>query len=345
MMTRRLPLLLIFIFVGVVAASNRRSHVAVTIFSTPAELASLRWDAITDLDQAVNKLRVDASGAITPTTPSSWPERSLVNAAHGNNTRIYVGLSPTSKPAAAAFLASPPSVLASTAEAAVAMAVAGGYDALSLDIEGIKAASKQGLEDFVAACAAALRKRSPPMPLIVTLYAPILVARDATRYNVTRLAELCDFVFIMGYDMTWLGAKPGSGAHEAGPNSPLNALTAALDYALEVGAPAEKLVLGLPFYGRVYSCTGTTPPRYGNCSTATKNFHKVGVDKLAAAVVGQPGCVTGWNAEAQSPFWDCAHGTAVSPVEMLQNTFSGRTRCSAQLRPGSSFPAECSAIP
>ena len=97
---------------------------------------------------------------------------------------------------------------------------------------------------------------------------PILEAEQADRYNVTRLAELADRVFIMGYDMTWLGAAPGSGAHEAGPNSPLNGLEQALKYALGAGAPAAKLILGLPFYGRVYACDGTAPPRFGNCSTA-----------------------------------------------------------------------------
>ena len=298
---------------AVSARAAGESFVAVSKFATPDDIARIRWDAITHIGQAINKLQVDAAGNVTPLDPATWPQqRVLVDAAHGNATKIYVGLSPTSKPDVAKFLASPTATLVAAAEKAAALAAAGGYDMVSIDIEGIKAASKGGLETFVAACGSALRKHSPPLGLIVTLYAPILVAHDSTRYNVTRLAELSDFVFIMGYDMTWLGAKPGSGAHEAGPNSPLDGLQAALDYALEVGAPAEKLLLALPMYGRVYACTGTTPPRYGNCSTATKNFQKKAIDKLAAATVGQPGCIHGWNGEAQSPFWDCPHGTNVS---------------------------------
>ena len=39
------------------------------------------------------------------------------------------------------------------------------------------------------------------------------------------------------------------------------------------------------------------------------------------------------------------HAHAYAPVEILQNTFSDRTRCMAQLRARILIPAECSAIP
>ena len=61
-------------------------------------------------------------------------------------------------------------------------------------------------------------------------------------------AALTGTVFIMGYDMTWLGAAPGSGATMAGPNSPLDGLTRILDVALAAGTPPSSLILGLPFY-------------------------------------------------------------------------------------------------
>ena len=39
-------------------------------------------------------------------------------------------------------------------------------------------------------------------------------------YNISRLSELADSIFIMGYDMTWKSAHPGAGKYEGGPNSP-----------------------------------------------------------------------------------------------------------------------------
>lgn len=54
------------------------------------------------------------------------------------------------------------------------------------------------------------------------------------------------------------GVPVGSGWEQAGPQSPLDALGVALDHAVAAGAPASALVLGLPFYGKVSICNGTT---------------------------------------------------------------------------------------
>lgn len=252
----------------------RMTHAAYDKFAQmDGTLSTLRWDAITTLDQAVSRLQVSADGVVQPEFPLSnctdncWPMAGLVDAAHGNDTLIVVAVHVVSKDAAAELFASPvnTSALQSAAAALAAFALAAGYDGMQLDIEGLQTASKDGYEAFVAACAAALRAAAGPVPvpprLSVTLYAPKLITPStAGAYDIARLAELADLVYIMGYDMTWLGAPPGSGALEAGPNSPINGLTVALDNAAAAGAPAAKLVLGLPLYGRLYTCDGAGPP-------------------------------------------------------------------------------------
>lgn len=295
-------------------AFQRRADVAITEFSTPQQIAQLRWDAITDLHQCINGIIVSGGGKVTAANPDTWPMKSLITAAHGNSSNILVPVHMTNKPAAAAFLSSPVNskLLSSAAEMVVSLAIEAGYDGISIDIEGLKPESKAGLEAFVKACAAELRGKSPNKKLLVTIYAPKLLKANSiltSAYNISRLSKIADFVFIMGYDMTWLGAKGGSGATEAGPNSPLNGLSLALENSIRWGAAPQSLILGLPLYGDLYTCDGTSVPEFGNCSTTVKKMKK-SVDILAAAATGD-GCTTGFNTDAASPFFDCRHGTSI----------------------------------
>ena len=114
----------------------------------------------------------------------------------------------------------------------------------------------------------------------------------------------------MGYDMTWKDAKPGDGANEAGPNAPIDSLRLGLQNALATGIPPHSLVLGMPFYGRMYACDGTAAPKLGNCSCAEKNFKKKALD-LMAGVENNTACSAGFDEAVGSPFWDCPHGSGM----------------------------------
>ena len=272
----------------------------------------LRWDAITHLHQAINPLIVSAAGAVAPSTPASWPEPLLIEAAHGNQSDILVPVHMSSKDAAELFFAKSRAEVQAGARSAVAAARSAGYDGISVDIEGLKPGSKDGFETFVAACADALAA-TPPLQLVVTLYITKLYhPSQPSAYNLTKLAVLADQVFLMGYDMTWSGAQPGSGAHEAGPNSPLDGLSIALATAIDVlGAKPASLLLGLPLYGRLYNCDGASPPAHGNCSCATDCKQNKGISLMMAAASG-PGCSVGWEAAAATPFFDCRFGSNIS---------------------------------
>ena len=291
--------------------SERRSDVAVSKFTSQADLDQLRWEAITDLHQSINGIVVSRNGRVTVADSNTWPMKSIVDAAHGNSSNVLVPLHISSKADAAAFLSSPVNRqhLAATAEQAVSFATTAGYDGLVLDIEGLKSASKPGYEAFVEACASALHAKDPTKKLLVTVYAPQLLnnAIQWSAYNISLLSETADFVFIMGYDMTWLGAKGGSGAKEAGPNSPLDGLSAVLKNSVHRwGAAPSKLILGLPAYGDLYTCDGDSSPAFGNCSTRSQKKKK-SVDILAAAATGS-NCIQGFDPQAFSPFFDCADG-------------------------------------
>lgn len=343
---------------GRASQSGKLSCVAITRFATPAEIKTLHWPAITDLGQAINKLVCDASGNVKPDDVVTWPMKHLVDAAHGNGTRIYTALSFDSKQSAASFFQrNVPSELDAVASAALDLVVSAGYDGLQLDIEGLKPQSQKGFEGLVsafqravlalpagapsgrrdapsssdqAASTAAVVGRTPPsfgqaagqaggaFSLSLTVYGPKLVAPSPlTAYNVTFLAPLVDHIFIMGYDMTWLGAKPGGLL--AGPNAPLNSLRLALNNSIgQLHVPARKLVLGLPFYGRAFLCDGKEPaqPSHGNCSCSEKNFKKKGIGILmnvtAAGQGEKDGCFESFDEPSATPFWECADGAGIA---------------------------------
>lgn len=74
-------------------------------------------------------------------------------------------------------------------------------------------------------------------------------------YDYAGLAEYSDYLMIMAYDEHWDGSEPG-------PVSSIQFVEKSVKYALSL-VPKEKIVLGLPFYGRVWSDSGSFPNGYG----------------------------------------------------------------------------------
>ncbi|WP_431137757.1 glycosyl hydrolase family 18 protein, partial [Psychroserpens mesophilus] len=82
------------------------------------------------------------------------------------------------------------------------------------------------------------------------------------------LAKVFDFINLMSYDMgTGFSSVSTFNAplHEV-PTDPLapelrrwNNVAGAVQYYREHGVPADKLVLGVPFYGRGFKVTGDAP--------------------------------------------------------------------------------------
>jgi hypothetical protein len=97
-------------------------------------------------------------------------------------------------------------------------------------------------------------------------------------FNIPNLTPYVDLFIIMGYDYYW------SGSTSAGPGDPLynfetsynRTLTRSITYYLAQGMPANKLLLGLPYYGREWETVSSSIPSAttGNF-TATRTFSTI----------------------------------------------------------------------
>lgn len=122
-----------------------------------------------------------------------------------------------------------------------------------------------------------------------------------------------------GYDMTWNACALGDGWKQSGPNSPLDGLQLALQYAISQRVDPSKLVLGLPWYGRLYTCDSTAsspskPDSFGStCSCNEKNVAKKTLDLFAAAADDSAlGCTAHYDEPTATPWIDCPHGANIT---------------------------------
>jgi len=157
------------------------------------------------------------------------------------------------------------------------------------------------------------RKRGQPMLLTAALAAGRLQTDGpydpAASYDLPALAKVFDFINLMSYDMgTGFSAVSTFNAplHEV-PGDPLapelrrwNNVAGAVQYYREHGVPADKLVLGVPFYGRGFKVTGDAPDGLYQPYSAPADAGDWRVIK--ARYLDQPGWTKHWQPQAQSPW-------------------------------------------
>ena len=114
-------------------------------------------------------------------------------------------------------------------------------DGVNVDFEGLPSANKADFVAFIQELAAAVDE----------VYIATPAVDWAGAYDYDELANASDGLFIMGYGYHWSGGNPGpvDPLFGGGIWSAYSLDWTVADY-LDSGAPADKIVLGLPLYGR-----------------------------------------------------------------------------------------------
>jgi spore germination protein YaaH len=113
------------------------------------------------------------------------------------------------------------------------------FDGLNIDIENMPARDGANFISFMAE----LRARLPNKMLTIAMFARTRKTNEVLS-DYAAIAPLVDRIFVMAYDEHWSGSKPGAVASLEWGGS-------VAKYTLDV-VGAEKLVMGLPFYGRAW---------------------------------------------------------------------------------------------
>lgn len=120
------------------------------------------------------------------------------------------------------------------------LAVSAHLDGINLDFEGLETTDRWNYSRFVAVLANSLHRHG--ISLSVDLPPDLVPGKNTGPYNHAALAKAADYLVLMGYDEHWQGDT------EAGPTASLPWVKAAIKDFLDTGVPAQKLILGIPFY-------------------------------------------------------------------------------------------------
>jgi putative cell wall-binding protein len=215
--------------------------------------AYLRYDLLTDI--ALFSVGFTSTGAIA-TSGTGYPAvtgstaATIVNHAHAAGVRVDLTVTSFGYDKNAAFFTNP-AAMAAAAGAISGLVQSEGLDGVNLDVENLYNENFAAYGTFVGQLRSALRSWNPAARVSVATNGSVSGAGMA----IQALANGADRVFIMGYSYRTAGTSP------AGSISPIvradgdKSLTWTLDLYASRGIAADRLLLGLPYYGRSWPTT------------------------------------------------------------------------------------------
>lgn len=150
-----------------------------------------------------------------------------------------------------------------------------GFDGINIDIENVQADFGNEWVQFMRELSVQAKRAS--LSVSVDIYMP---SAWSGHYHRDKVAEVVDYFMVMAYDQHW------SGGEAAGPVAGLGWVEEGIILNLEE-VPKEKLVLGMPFYTRVWKET------------------KDGLSSTAYGMAAAKSVVSKWNTEV---LYDEEHG-------------------------------------
>jgi spore germination protein YaaH len=231
------------------------------------------WSMLSDLSYFAYEVNASTGQALNT---YNWASAAVVNQALSQGVKVHLCVTLFSNHATFFGNASARQTLITNL---INLVQQRGAHGVNIDFEAVPAAQSANLTAFIIALSTQLKAAMPQAELSMAIPA---VDWSAV-FNVAALHPYVDLFIIMGYDYYW------GGSAQAGPTDPLYAfsstynynLSRSITYYLQAGAPREKVLLGLPYYGREWETQSNTIP-----SNTTGNFH---ASRTYKAVRDNPG--------------------------------------------------------
>ncbi|MGA8295448.1 MAG: glycosyl hydrolase family 18 protein [Acidimicrobiales bacterium] len=222
---------------------------------TASSITPVELDHVSEI--ALFGVEVGPHGNFVETGPG-WSDyassgyRSLVAAAHLAGDRVLFTISTTRTSIIRRLVSQPAATSANLAHALAGAVQSGGIDGVDIDIEGSGPSDRASFVVFMRDLVRALRVDKMDGEIVLDTY-PQSAGDSTNFFDVAKLAPYVDRVFIMGYDMEQFA--------NATPTAPLYASDLGLSDVLSLiqylkVVPAQKLLLGIPFYGVDFTTAG-----------------------------------------------------------------------------------------
>ncbi|WP_054969368.1 glycosyl hydrolase family 18 protein [Alicyclobacillus ferrooxydans] len=175
---------------------------------------------------------------------SSKIEPSVVQYAHQHHVQVWALVDNQFNAGLSHQVLSNPNARNNLVSNLVSLATKNHLDGLNIDFENMQSQDQQGFTDFIKSLHQALVGKH--IVLSVDITPDIQFLQDSAAYFHAALAGYADYVVLMAYDEHW------STDQTPGPVADLPWVTTSIEDLLDTGVPADKLVLGVPFYARFW---------------------------------------------------------------------------------------------
>lgn len=164
-----------------------------------------------------------------------------VTLAHENHLQVWAMLDNVNIPVDTLAILSDTKIRFRIEENLISNALLLGVDGINVDLEAITEQMATHYIQFLRELSILCRREG----LVLSVDNPMPQAWNAY-YKMGVQAEFVDYVILMGYDEHWSGGEPGSTAS-------YNFVKSGIELAL-LEVPKERLINGIPWYTRVWSC-------------------------------------------------------------------------------------------
>lgn len=144
---------------------------------------------------------------------------------------------------------------------------------VNIDFEGLPSGQKTAFANFMVDLSNQFHTAIPGSDVSTVLYA----VDWNNVFDFSIMASAVDKFIVMGYDYYWTGSTT------AGPNDPLYHysttynynLSKSITYYINAGCPRNKLIMGLPYYGREWPTSSTSVPSGATASGVARFYNDV----------------------------------------------------------------------
>jgi len=226
-----------------------------------------QWDLLSHLSFFSYDVDYSTGNA---TSTHGWATSSAVNSALANNVKVTLTVTLFSNHATFLGNATSKQTLITNL---ISLINSRGAHGVNIDFEGLPSSQSTNFANFMVDLANQMHAAIPNSEVSTVLYS----VDWSSVFNFQIMEPEVDYYIIMGYDYYY------GGSSTAGPNDPLYQFGSSYNYTLsrsitdylDAGCSKNKLILGLPYYGREWSTTSLTVPSGTTATGVSRTYSYV----------------------------------------------------------------------